>query len=219
MGKAKAPRRKVDRGNPRDKLPKRMTKPVQSWTTLAKANEHDARARELDREYKNLWVELSEIAIAVRDQKEWQILGYHSYNSWLLSACPCSRSLVYMAVGAREKLNDIPRTDLLEICLSNAIILKSLPKSLRTIPETLEAAKAPTPREFISKAIAASPDSHLEPIVTLRIKLTLSQYKTWEIAKDVVSILEGEVSDATVLEAIAADYILGHQEELERRET
>lgn len=174
--------------------------------------ELDARAKEIEQQFKSTWVELADICISMRDGGYWMEGGYSSYNSWLVSSCPCSRSWAYLAVGAREELKDISDVDLRQIPLGSAQILKRLPRATRAKKTVLEAAQGMPPREFIGIAIHESPESHLEKTVRLEWAFTQSQAKSVTAFFDAWRrVHESSGSDADVLEELMADWMLEHQ--------
>src|SRR5205085_9264348 len=72
----------------------------------------DKRAREIEASYKGTWLELANICVVIRDNELWREGGYHSWNAWLLSACPTARSTAYAAINTLKQLSDIPPEDL-----------------------------------------------------------------------------------------------------------
>ena len=178
-------------------------------------NELDKRAREFEAQYKNAWVELADICTTIRDNELWRDGGYHSYNSWLLSACPTSRSVAYAAVGAREELKEIPDKDLKQIPLGNAKTLQSTPRQKRN-GKLLEAAKRQAPREFTATVIREAPEAHLEQRQCHKFRLVSSASKKlqeafarWKKLNDdpdapAEACLEGIVADW--MESTESDY-------------
>ncbi len=125
----------------------------------------DARMRQLDQQWSEMWIEAADICLTVEQSHLWREGGFHSYSDWLAKACPRSRSWVYLAVGARKELKDIPDVDLRNIPLGNAEILKNIPRSSRTSRSLLEAAKCHPPRSFIATVLAEAPNANLERLV------------------------------------------------------
>lgn len=182
------------------------------------AHEHDRRAREIDRQYKTVWIELADICICVRDNREYEILGFHSFHAWLLDACPSSRSMAYLAMGVREELRDIHTEDLKEMPLGNARILKAMPKAARQKPTLIEHAKVTKPKQFIAAAVEAAPDSHLEETITKRYSFVKSRLLIIEQAIELKAMLDEEgYSDEEALEAICVEWMLSKQSEYQSR--
>jgi len=178
--------------------------------------ELDKRAREIEEQQKSTWVELADLCCTMRDSELWREGGYSSFGAWLQSACPTSRSYAYMAIGIREELREITDSELKQIPLGNAEILKHTPKQHR-VGKVLEAAKAQPPREFIGTVIHEAPDSHLEKKVCHRFRPTSSQSKKWQEVFDMWRVVNEDphapVED--VLEGILTDWMEGHQTQYE----
>jgi len=180
------------------------------------AAEHDKRAREIERQRTEQWSELADICMCVRDAEEWRILGFSSFNRWLLDAVPKSRSSVYAAMGVVEELQDVTKEDLSQIEQGNATILSKLPKKMRQSRKVIAAAKSLPPRKFIEKIQEQAPDLHIEQKVARKLKFTPTQEKTIDAAIGMVRLLtEDEMSDEDALESICADYLEGHRKQYE----
>lgn len=178
----------------------------------------DQRAREIDKIWSEIWIEMADICIAIDEGNLWRESDYTSYNDWLLKACPRSRSWAYMATGARKELRDIPDEDLKQISLGNAEILKGLSKSARKDKGLLASAKSRPPRELRSQVIRDMPEEHLETFVSTKYNFQCSQLKVVEAALEMYRMLhpEGDYSDEGVIEAWASEYMLSHQTEWEQ---
>lgn len=169
--------------------------------------ELDARARQIEQAWKSTWLELADLCITMRDNELWNEGGFESYSSWLISACPTSRSMAYLAVGIREELKDISDADLKGIPLGNADILKNLNKASRTDRKLLDAAKSHPPREFISEAILSDPTAHLEKLV--KKHFTATQWTTIAGALERFRVIREEptISDADALEYMCGEWM------------
>lgn len=169
---------------------------------------HDARIREIERTIAGAWSEMAEIAVQVRDNEEYLLLGFHSFGAWLSDAVPRSRSTVYAAIGLLEELKDVPMEDLRQIGIGNAGILKSLSTGARRRQDVLEAAKVHQPRDFASLVSETVPESHLEPYVNPRFRFTVSQWKViQEAIEQVIEQYDGEIkSREEALEALCAEW-------------
>lgn len=178
--------------------------------------ELDKRAREIEEQQKSTWVELADLCCTIRDSELWREGGYSSFGAWLQSACPTSRSYAYMAIGIREELREISDSELRQIPLGNADILKNTPKQHRN-GKVLEAAKAQPPREFIGTVIHEAPESHLEKRQCHKFRPTTSQSKKWQEAFAMWRVVNEDphapVED--VLEGIITDWMEGHQTQYE----
>src|ERR1700746_2448587 len=121
----------------------------------------DTRAREIEEISRSTWVELADLCTTMRDNELWKEGGYHSFHDWMRKALPTSRSMAYLAIGARAELQDVPDEELRQIPLGNAEILKLTPKKHRN-GKILKAAKSQTPREFTATVINEALESHIE---------------------------------------------------------
>jgi hypothetical protein len=178
--------------------------------SLALAQEHDGRVREIERQITGAWSELAELAIQVRDHEEWRLLNFGSFNQWLASAAPRSRAMVYSAIGLLEELkDDIPIEVLREVGIGNAHLLKVLPKGLRQHGAVLYAAKSLPPREFRNTVKTAAPDSHIESLSNQRFKFTDSQWDAIEEAiEEIMSQYDGAITTREeALEGICAEWM------------
>ena len=166
----------------------------------------DTRLRELEQTWSESWIEAADIASTVQDNSLWREGGYKSFESWLQQACPRSRSWVYLAMSTRKELRDISDADLRQIPLGNAEILKSVPKAKRNGSKLLEAASSKPPREFITDAIAAAPESLLEKLV--RKTFTASQWTKISEAIEQFRIQRDDpaISDSEALEGIVQEW-------------
>jgi hypothetical protein len=176
--------------------------------SLELARLHDFRVREIEKQITGAWSELAELAIQVRDNEEWRLLNFGSFNQWLASAAPRSRAMVYSAIGLLEELKDVPIEDLRQIGIGNAHILKKLPRASRTRSDVLEAAKTQPPRQLLSQVIQWHPDEHLEAITAIRFRFTVSQWVAiGEAIDEVMSQYDGQITTKEeALEAIVAEW-------------
>jgi hypothetical protein len=175
---------------------------------MTRARTHDLKARELDRVLASTWVTLGMICLAVRDNKEFQLLGFRSFDAWLEDACPRSRSVVYAALGALAELKDIPAEDLKEIPHSTAHVLKKLPRVMRADPEIIQDAKRLTTKEFSRKVKRQAPDLHLEDFVTRQFHFSETQEQVIDQAIVVVRKEYGEdISEEMALELVCVEWL------------
>jgi hypothetical protein len=181
--------------------------------------EHDSRVRELDRLWSSTWQELGQLAMTVRDNNEWKLITYRdeerlldlpytSFNSWLLNACPKSRSVVYAAIGALDELKDISPADLKQIRHSTAHVLKKLPRAMRAQPDVIADAKRMTTKEFVSKVKRERPDLHLEQFIPCEFRFTESQEKVIDKALAKAMEVYELPTRELAFEAICADWML-----------
>lgn len=152
----------------------------------------------------------------MRDGSYWREGGFTSLHSWIISAMPCSRSWAYLALGVREDVKEMSDEDLKQMPLSNAEVLRKLPKNARTAKETIEAAQTLTPAEFLPRIATEQPDLALETKVKLRFTTTMSQADT--IHRAIAKMQESQevkISDVEALEYICIEYLLEPEPEID----
>lgn len=173
----------------------------------------DNRVRELEKQHVATWSEMAELCTLVEQQGDWKILGFESYNRWLLDAAPVCRSSVYAAQGLVRELNEIPTEELRQIPPGNAKVLAAVPKSKRT-KSLVQAAKESRPAAFTKHVQEKHPELHIETMVPRKFKFEASQATIIDAAMLMANILEtGEVMEEiemapeALLEKICADYM------------
>src|SRR5258708_16092683 len=134
-------------------------------TPMEAATAYDFRMRELEKQTLSTWHDAGTIGLAMRNSEGWKLLGHHSFNAWLLSAAPKSRSVVYAALNALEELTDIPAEELQSIAHSTVHVLKKLPRDVRAKPEVRAAAKDLTTKEFPRKMKPDNPGLPLQNLI------------------------------------------------------
>jgi hypothetical protein len=116
----------------------------------------DARLRELEAQWKRTFIERGLILLEMEQRLLWKYLTnpltsepYTSFERWIVTAAPQSRSDAYAALRAVKELRDIPREHLEAIPRCNVHILQSLSTAVRNEPEVLKAAREMSEREFV----------------------------------------------------------------------
>lgn len=173
-----------------------------------KAQAYDSRMRDLELQIQSTWHECGTIGLWMRNIKGWEMLGFHSFNAWLLDAAPRSRSVVYAAVNALEELKDVPAEELREIAHSTVHVLKKLPKDVRAKPEVRAAAKTLTTKEFTRKMKKENPNLHLEQFISREFRFTESQEEAIDHAIGKAKELYDLPTDELAVEMICADWLL-----------
>lgn len=175
--------------------------------------ELDRRAREIEALWKSTWSELADICHTMQTNQLWREGGYESFTDWINSACPCSRSTVYLSMGLREQLRDIPDEEIRSIPLGNARTLAETPRNRRN-GHLIEQAKRQSPRQFLSTVIEAVPEAHLEARIKHTFHLVRSAslklqdgFAMWRLLND-----DPEAPVEAVLEAIVAEYVETHED-------
>ena len=178
---------------------------------LALATERDYQVRQLERQHVACWSQMAELCRVIEEQEDWRILGYSSFNTWLLSAAPQSRSAMYAARGLLKELEGLETSDLREIPLGSAKVLASVPKRSRT-QKLIEAAKRP-PSEFKANVQDKFPELHIESSSKRSFEFSRSQEKIINGAIEMANIVEAgewtedEMPEAEALSLICKEYI------------
>jgi len=185
-----------------------MSREEETMTPQEAAQVYDSRMRELEKQIVSTWHEAGTIGLAMRNSNGWELLGHHSFNAWLLSAAPKSRSVVYAAINALDELSDMPAEELKEIAHSTVHVLKKLPKDVRSKPEVRSAAKSLTTKEFTRKMKADHPELHLENYIKREFRFEASQEAAIDKAIEHAKELYDLPTDELALENICADWLL-----------
>jgi hypothetical protein len=175
-----------------------------SLTVEERAAARDSYVREFDRQFRD-WASIAECCISVERDRDWEVLGFHSFHAWLLDAAPASRSYLYLVMGRfKELIADIPQEELADIPLGSAGVLVQLSRSKRQDPQVRKAAKK-RPQEFIREVQETAPEEHVE----LRHRITLDfQESAWSVIEakfEKYKVLEGECSLEYFIEWMASE--------------
>lgn len=174
---------------------------------LELAKRHDSYVRDFERRWSD-WTDIARICLTVDRDKEWELLGFHSWEHWLMDAAPKSRSYIYLVVGRYKELSaDIPEDELANIPLGSAGVLKALPRSLRKDPGVRKAAKS-KPKQFREALKQDHPEQLLEAIEPMRIHFTSSQRLVFEETLEEYRAREGDeyASEADMVEDLCQRY-------------
>jgi hypothetical protein len=186
--------------------------------SLALAQEHDARARELDSLLACTWSEIGLLAMTVDRRREWELLKFRSFEAWLCDAFAKSRSYVFGALQAVKGLPELSAETLRDIPLSTAHVLRKLPKKMRADPEIIANAKTMTPKNFIAHIKTEAPNLHIDFVVGRKYRFTETQSTSIDAAIEMVQLLQGEqMSPEECLESVCIEYLVDHRIEYERR--
>ena len=163
----------------------------------AVARERDHQVRELERQHVACWSEMAALCQLIEEMEDWKVLGFESYNRWLLDAAPQSRSAMYAARGLLKELQSVPKEQLREIPLGSAKVLALVPRRSRTKGLIAEAKKVP--REFKAHVQDKFPELHIESSSKRSFEFTRSQEKLVDDAIQMTSIVEaGEMTDDNI---------------------
>src|SRR5882672_377315 len=89
-----------------------------------RASARDSFVRAFERQWSD-WTEIARVCCEIEDDKDYLLLGFHSFGSWVLQAAPRSRSYLYLVMGRyRELRPDISDEELAQISLGSAGVLR-----------------------------------------------------------------------------------------------
>jgi len=114
-----------------------------------------------------------------------------------------------------KELQDVPKSDLLEIPRMNLEVLKSVSTSVRSQPEVLEAAKTLSEAEFVAHLQVTQPTQHIEATKRLVLTYPAGDLSVIEAALDLVGTLSKVESREGQLLALCIDFIGEHSEAVE----
>jgi hypothetical protein len=125
---------------------------------IGQAKERFDRMRQRARSY---WYDQSLDAIAARDNREWETLGYKSFGAYIDEALGQGSSTVYLGMGTLEKLKGMPPDIVNQMSLDNATIVASLPEKERDA-ETIAVACTQSGKELKAKVRVEKAHLHLD---------------------------------------------------------
>jgi hypothetical protein len=130
-------------------------------TTRQRAKARDAFVRDFERRF-NDWSEIAKVCCEIERDRDWEILGFRSWNQWLIDAAPRSRSYIYLVTGRYKELcPDFTDEELAQIDLDSTNTLRKLSPAVRRDPVIRAAAKK-KPRELRQAVIEHHPEQHIE---------------------------------------------------------
>lgn len=164
-----------------------------------RAGIRDRFVREFESQYAD-WSSIAKVCLDVDRDRDWKVLGYHSYDAWLSAAAPRSRSFIYLVVSHYKKLSpDISDEELADIPLASATVLKSVSSKARRDPKVQKAAKGKA-KELRETIMREHPDQHLEFVVRPKLKFSLSAWEKIETAYEAYLLVDPTASMEVFLE-------------------
>jgi hypothetical protein len=186
-----------------------------SLTAQERAQARDSFVRTFERQFSD-WTEIARVCIDIKRDRDYLLLGFESWNAWLLNAAPRSRSYLYIVCGRYEELiTDIPDQELCQIPLGCAGELRKLSPAARRSSKIRQAARSQPAalREVIKREF---PDQHIESVVEKKLKFTASQWDRIEAAYDAYRVLDPTASLEVFFEFCVSEVELGSNDQ-ERR--
>jgi hypothetical protein len=171
-------------------MTKKLNKESSEYLTpKARAEARDAFVRAFDEQFSN-WVSIAKCCVDVERDKDWELLGFESFGKWITDAAPRSRSYLYLVIGRYKELApDIPETELSQIPLGSAGILKQLSPAVRKESKIRLAAKG-KPAELRQVLEQEFPHQHVESLVEKHLKFPLSQWEKIETAYETYKLTD-----------------------------
>lgn len=120
------------------------------------------------------WGRLGKLCTLVERDKDWELLGYASFGSWMMKieeVSGYSRAAAYSYAKLYRDLEPLWGAEVHELSLGTANVVRQLPSALQRNPEVRHAAKRMKPKQFREKIADEYPDSHIEVREEVRLNL------------------------------------------------
>ncbi len=181
----------------------------------------DARVRKIERINRTIYAELGGLILYFEERRLFSLCfdekgeRFKSMESWLVSACPYSRSYALEAKAKMKVLRDsgTPMDKLLFVPRCNIQLLAQLPAPLQRDEEVLKDASLLEEDAFRSKIIREHPEAHIDTAKRFTFRLDGSAAVKVGQALTLAMQIEDTQSKEIALEAICAAYILEHEED------
>lgn len=146
-----------------------------------RAEARDTFVRSFEQQFAD-WSSIAKVCVEIERDKDYLLLGFQSFGSWLMEAAPRSRSYIYLVMGRYKELApDISDDNLARIPLESTLTLRKLSSKVRQSPE-LASAAIKKPKELRKYIQVNHPDQHIDDIVERRLKFTGEQWDRVETA-------------------------------------
>jgi predicted transcriptional regulator len=163
-----------------------------------------------------VWLRVGKLCERCRSERLYRELGFERFDAWISDAVGWSRSRAYVAMRAARDLVPIRDAELDKITMQNADILSRVPKSKQAA--LVEAAVIQTEREFRKTVEATVPGLHLEDMVHVEFWVPRSLAEVIERCIEKAKVLNLTDSRTAAIEAIFAEYDVGHVDPEKERE-
>lgn len=151
------------------------------------------------------WAEIAKVCCQIEQDKDYLLLGFHSFGAWMMEAAPRSRSYLYLVMSRYKELApDMSDEDLAKIPLESTAVLKQLSSKLRQNPE-LASVAIKKPKELRQYVQEKHPDQHVEGIVERRLKFTASQWDRVEATYEAYLLTDEGASLETFIEWLCSE--------------
>jgi hypothetical protein len=168
-----------------------------------------------------VWLRVGRLCLRCKGERLYQELGFERFDDWINDAVGMSRSRAYVAMRVARDLVPNRDSELNQMTMQNAEILSHVPKSRQ--PGLVEAAQTQTEREFRKTVEATFPGLHIEDNVHVEFWVPRSLAEVIERCIEKAKVLNETGSRTAAIEAIFAEYDVGHadpenEQEAERQE-
>ncbi len=169
-----------------------------------RAQARDSFVRSFERQFAD-WSEIAKVCCQIEQERDYLLLGFHSFGAWLIAAAPRSRSYIYLVMGRYKELApDISDADLARIPLESTEVLKQLSSNVRRNPE-LASAAIKEPKDLRKHIQENHPDQHVELVVEKTIRFTASQWERVEAVYEAYLLTDEGASLATFVEWLCSE--------------
>lgn len=173
-------------------------------TPKERAAARDSFVRSFERQFSD-WSEIARVCCQVESDKDYALLGFHSFGAWLIEAAPRSRSYIYLVMGRYKELApDISDEDLARIPLASTGVLKQLSSKVRQNPK-LKSVAIKEPKELRKYIEENHPDQHIEGIVERKLRFTTSQWQRVEAVYEAYLVADEGASLETFIEWLCSE--------------
>jgi Fe-S-cluster formation regulator IscX/YfhJ len=173
-------------------------------TPYGRALARDEFLQEFERQFSN-WTDIARCCVEAERDKDYELLGFKSFHSWIMVRAPRSRSYLYLVMGRyRELIVDIPEEELAKIPLGSAGILRQLSSAARRKSKIRQSARK-SPAEFRKDIREELPEQHLEILDSRTYKFTASQARVIDTAMAKFREDDPKISDEDIIESWAAE--------------
>lgn len=141
------------------------------------------------------WGRLGKLCVLIERDRDWELLGYQSFGSWMMKVeelTGYSRASAYSYAKLFRELEPIWGTEVHELSLGTANVVRQLPGALQRDPEVRHAAKRMKPKQFREKIAKDHPEAHVEVKEEVCLKLDASFAPIFHEVIDSIRIIEEE---------------------------
>ncbi len=179
-------------------------RPESTLSPKERATARDSFVREFERQFSD-WSSIASCCLAIERDKDWEVLGYSSFDKWLMNAAPRSKSYLRLVMGRyKELIEDIPEEELAQIPLGSAGVLRKLSPTVRRDTRVRQAAKE-KPQRFLQVLHNEFPSQHMEMVVEKKLRFTLSQWQEIERAYEAYKVADEYASLEDFIEFLVTE--------------